>query len=323
MARILLSGSSGLIGKRLAHSLLGDGHDVVPLVRADSREKVRGIRWHPESGDLYADALEHFDFVVHLAGESIAQRWTAEKKRSIRESRVGGTRLLCEALAGRARKPARLVSASAVGIYGDRGDEMLTEDSAPGRGFLADVARDWEAATGPAREAGIEVVHTRFGVVLSPEGGALAKLLPVFRMGAGGVVGGGKQYMSWISLTDAVRAIRFCLGMTVDRLETGATKADRLETGPIPLQGPVNVVAPQAATNREFTHALGDVLGRPMFVPVPALAIRWMFGEMGEATVLASQRAAPARLLAAGFRFEHETLKGALEAELHEKSGPT
>lgn len=296
--RVLVSGSSGLLGTRVRESFCARGHSVVPLVRSSSGVG-EGVRWDPANSTIDSEALEGFDWVIHLAGESIAQRWTAETKRRIRESRVVGTRLLCEALSQRNRRPTKLVCASAIGIYGNRGDELLTEQSAAGADFLAQVAQEWEQATKPAADAGIGVVNARCGVVLSQRGGALAKLLPIFRAGTGGPVGGGRQYMSWISLEDAVRAVDFCLQSPE-------------------ITGPVNVVSPQPVTNREFAQALGHALGRPAIVPAPAFAIRLAFGEMGEATVLASQRVMPARLQAAGFQWLHGLLPQALKAALQE-----
>jgi uncharacterized protein (TIGR01777 family) len=238
------------------------------------------------------------DAVVHLAGESIAAgRWTAAVKERIRRSRVDGTRLLAETLARLERRPRVLVSASAVGYYGDRGDEPLTEESPPGVGFLADVARAWEAAADPARAVGIRVVHPRLGLVLAREGGALPRMALPFRLGLGGVIGSGRQYWSWIALPDAVRVI--------ERALADAT-----------LAGPVNAVAPAPATNREFTRALGRVLGRPTLLPFPALGVRLLMGEMGRALLLGSARVLPRRLERAGFRFEHPELEGALRGAL-------
>jgi len=231
---------------------------------------------------------------VHLAGEPIAEgRWTQEKKRRILESRVKGTRLIAETLAKLNEKPRVLVSASAIGFYGDRGDEVLLEESASGEDFLSEVCREWEKATLAASQAGIRVVHLRIGIVLSAEGGALAKMLTPFKLGVGGRVGGGRQYMSWITLDDLVGVIRRAL-------------ADES------LRGPVNAVAPQAVTNEEFTKALGRVLGRPTFLPVPAFAARLAFGEMADALLLSSARVEPARLKEAGYEFSQTEVEGAL-----------
>ena len=237
--------------------------------------------------------------MVHLAGEPVGERWSGDKKRRIRESRVKGTSLLARTLAGMKRPPGVLVSASAIGIYGDRGAEELAESSRLGTDFLASVSREWEAAADPARQAGIRVVHPRFGVVLSPEGGALGKLLPPFKLGLGGKIGSGQQWVSWIGLHDAVRAIRFLLD-TPD------------------VSGPVNVVAPVPVTNGALTEAVGHAIGRPTIATVPEFAIRLAMGEMADATLLASQRVAPRRLLEAGFRFDYPEIEEALRAELGE-----
>jgi uncharacterized protein (TIGR01777 family) len=230
---------------------------------------------------------------VHLAGENIAERWTPAKKVQIRDSRVKGTELLSKTLAGLSSPPAVLVSASAVGYYGDRGEEPLTDDSAPGRGFLAEVCQAWEAATEPARERGIRVVRLRLGVVLSAAGGALAKMLPPFRLGLGGRLGSGRQYVSWIALGDVVGSIQHAI-------VTGG------------LQGATNAVAPRAVTNQEFTKTLGKVLARPTAIPLPAFAARLMFGEMADELLLASARVQPAKLLASGYQFRHPELEAAL-----------
>jgi uncharacterized protein (TIGR01777 family) len=291
--RILVSGASGLIGSALVPELRRDGHTVSALVR---REPGRGeIRWDPDSGRLDRAELEGFDAVVHLAGENIGARWTAGRKRRIRESRIKGTRLLSEALAALRRPPRVLLSASAVGIYGNRGDEVLTEASRSGdpQDFLVSVGLEWEAAADPARAAGIRVAHTRFGVVLSPAGGALQRLLLPFRMGVGGRLGSGSQWMSWIGIPDAVAALRHIIGANG-------------------IAGPINVTAPDPVLNRELTRILGRVLGRPTVLPVPVWALRLVFGDMAEATLLASARVVPERLLASGYRFHHPGLEAAL-----------
>jgi len=291
--KVLVTGSTGLIGSALVPFLRAGGHEVVRLVRAPLRVEERVVLWDPEAGKIEPSELEGLDAVVHLAGESIAGRWTAEKKARIRESRVRGTRFLCETLARLERPPTVLVSASAIGYYGDRGDELLREESPPGRGFLADVATQWEAATEPAAQRGLRVVLLRFGIVLSPRGGALAQMLPPFRLGLGGPIGSGQQYWSWIAIDDVVRAIQHAL---------------LTET----LRGPVNVVSPDPVRNREFVRALGRVLGRPTLLPMPAAAVRLLFGQMGEELLLASQRVEPIRLLASGFVFQYPDLEGAL-----------
>ena len=296
---ILVSGSTGLIGSNLVPFLQRDRHDVIRLVR--SKPGTGDIQWNPAAGQLDAGALEGFDGVVHLAGESIAgSRWTGEQKLRIRNSRVNSTLLLSQALARLKRPPRVLVSASAVGYYGDRGPEVLREESAPGRDFLAGVCREWESATEPAAQAGIRVVNTRFGMVLSPAGGALAKMLTPFRLGAGGVIGSGSQYMSWIALDDTVRAIHHALG-------SGS------------LRGPVNTASPHPVTNREFTKTLGRVLGRPTIFPMPEFAARLAFGEMADALLLSSQRVEPARLLASGYKFSWPELEPALRYLLGKK----
>jgi len=292
--RVLLSGSSGLVGSALVPFLTHAGHQVVRLVRSQPKDEASEVRWDPEAGDIDAAGLRGVDAAVHLAGESIAAgRWTAARKARILESRAKGTRLLAQTLAGLQPVPKALVSASAVGYYGDRGEETLSEDSASGSAFLSEVCRQWEAATEPAAAAGIRVVNLRSGVVLSTAGGALPRLLTPFRLGVGGTLGSGKQFMSWIALDDVTAAILHAL-MT--------------ET----LRGPVNAVAPQAITNREFTKTLGRVLGRPTLFPMPACAARLAFGQMADELLLASQRVEPAKLLASGYRFRFPDLESAL-----------
>jgi uncharacterized protein len=285
-----------LIGRAVGRALRDDAHQVVPLVRGggDGRSS---ILWDPSSRRFDAASADGADAVIHLAGESIAAgRWTAAKKKSIRDSRVEGTRLLAEGIASCARRPAVLIVASGVGYYGSRGDEILEESSSLGSGFLAEVCRDWEAAADPARAVGIRVVHLRFGVVLAKEGGALATMLPPFRLGLGGKLGDGRQWLSWVSLDDVVSVVRFILhGDTSDA---------------------VNVVVPTPVRNEEFTRALGRVLSRPTFFSVPAFAAHLAFGEMADEALLASTRAVPKRLLDAGFRFEHGELEPALRALL-------
>ncbi len=299
---ILISGSRGFIGATLVPVLIARGHRVVRLVRVPSSFPDQ-IAWDPAAGQLDAHALEGIDAAIHLAGESIAAgRWTAGKKARIRDSRVRGTRLLADALARLTRKPEALICASATGYYGDRGEEILVEDSAAGTGFLADVCREWEAAAEPARAAGIRVAHLRSGVVLSPAGGALAKLLPVFRLGLGGRLGTGRQFMPWITLDDAIEAIVHVLA-----------RAD--------VRGPVNLVSPIPVTNREFTAALGRVLRRPTPFPVPAGVLRIALGEVaGE--LFSSQRVHPARLLGTGYAFGHAELERGLRHLLEPGAAP-
>lgn len=292
--KILVTGSSGLVGSSLVPFLTTGGHEVLRLVR--SAEKSEGVvRWDPKRGEIDGEGLEGLDAVVHLAGENIASgRWTDEVKESIRRSRVEGTRLLAEALAARRQPPKVLVCASAIGFYGDRGVEVMTETSAAGTGFLAEVCRDWEAASQAAIDQGIRVVHVRIGVVLSAEGGALAKMLTPFRLGLGGVVGSGDQYMSWIALDDVVGALHHCL----------------MDDS---VRGPVNGVAPHPVTNREYTKTLGSVLSRPTLLPMPAFAVRLAFGEMGDELLLSSTRVEPRKLLASGYAHRCPELRGALE----------
>jgi uncharacterized protein (TIGR01777 family) len=299
--KILVSGSHGLVGRALVKSLIDDGHEVVRLVRHDRTLGAFEIEWHPNQGRVDAQQIEGFDAVFHLAGESIASgRWTDEKKRAIRDSRVKGTALLSETLAQLSQPPSVFVCASAIGYYGNRGDEVLTETSGPGNDFLASVCVEWEAATRPAAEKGIRTVNTRFGIILDGNGGALAKMLTPFRMGIGGRVGDGKQWMSWITLEDVVAGLKFML------LDTAA-------------RGPVNFVAPKPVTNAEFTRTLGRVLARPTFFPVPAFGVRLAFGEMADALLLSSQRVEPVVLEEKGFPFYWPTLEPALWNLLRER----
>jgi uncharacterized protein len=293
--KILVTGSTGLVGSALIPVLESKGHQIVRLVRSAPKNKEAEIFWDIEKGVLNTDELEGIDAAVHLAGENLAEgRWTEEKKRRILESRAKGTRLLSEALAKLKRKPQVLVSASAVGFYGNRGDEILTEQSASGSDFVAEVCREWELATQPAAQAGVRVVNLRFGVIFSAEGGALKKMLLPFKIGIGGKLGSGRQYMSWITLDDAVGVIEFAL-------ENDS------------LRGPVNTVAPDAPTNKEFTKALGSALSRPTIFPAPAFALRLVFGEMADETLLTSQRVEPARLKEEGYVFKYPELKTALK----------
>ena len=299
---ILVTGSSGLIGAALIPVLNAAGHTVVRLVRSDTAQAGRTLRWDPVAGTLDRESLEGFDAVVHLAGDDISSgTWTAAKKASIRQSRVEGTRLLARILASLQRAPEVLVSASAIGYYGDRGDQILTEDSGPGTGFLASVCRDWEAAAAPAAEAGIRVAYLRLGVVLSADGGALARMLGPFRMGMGGPLGTGRQYVSWVAIDDTV-------GVIAHILSTPS------------LEGPVNVASPAPVTHAEFARTLGRVLGRPTVLGMPRFAVRLMFGEMADELLLASQRLAPTRLLSTGYRFRFPELETALRHLLVERT---
>jgi len=292
--RVAITGATGLIGQALAAFLTTGGHRVIRVVRG--APAPGDAHWDPVRGEIEAGALDGLDAVVHLAGENVAAgRWTADRKRRIRASRVASTGLLSETLARLPRPPKVLVSASAIGIYGSRGDEVLTEASAPGpeNDFFVAVARDWEAAAEPARRAGIRVAHPRFGVVLSPRGGALGKLLPVVRAGIGGPLGNGRMWMSWVSVDDVVGAVHHAL----------------FSEG---FAGPFNVTAPEPVTNREFTRTLGRVLRRPTVIPVPHTALRAAFGEMAEATILSSIRVLPAALERDGYPFRHRQLEVAL-----------
>jgi len=298
--KIIVSGSSGLVGSALMLALQEAGHESVRLVRSQGADD--DIRWDPEKGEIDSRRLEGADALVHLAGESISEgRWTAAKKARIRDCRVQGTKLISETLASLEQKPATLVSASAVGYYGDRGDEICDESSGPGAGFLPDLCREWEAATEAARTAGIRVVNLRIGVVLSTKGGALAKMQPIFRCGLGGIIGSGRQYLSWISLHDLIRVILFTL-----------TEES--------LAGPVNAVTPIAVTNRQFTKILGRALHRPTIFPLPAIAARIILGEMADGLLLSSARILPKQLLDAGFPFFLDELSLALEMILQQDS---
>ena len=303
--RVAVSGSTGLVGSEVVASLSTAGHEVVRLVRRPPAPGEKAVRWDPAKGEVDAAGLEGFDAVIHLAGENVgAGRWTPARKAAIRDSRVNGTRLLCDALAGLARPPKTLVCASAVGYYGDRGGETLAEESPPGTGYLAEVCQEWEAASAPAARKGIRVVALRIGMVLSPEGGALPRMLPLFRAGLGGVLGGGRQYVSWVALDDLPNILLHAL-----------QRGD--------LTGPVNAVAPRPVTNREFTVALGKVLARPTPLPVPAFALRLAVGrEMADALLLASARVVPRRLEETGYRFRFPELGGALHHLLRKGEAP-
>jgi len=289
---VIVSGSSGLVGAALLPFLAESGHTVRRLLREGG--DATDLAWRPDRGELDGRGFAGCDAVVHLAGDPIAGgRWTAAKKQRIRDSRVKGTHLLAETLARVPAPPKTLLVASAIGWYGDRGDEWLDERSHLGAGFLADVCREWEAAARPAADHGIRVVHLRFGVILSAQGGALKKMLPPFKLGLGGRIGHGRQQMSWIALDDVVGVIAKAL-------------ADAR------LAGPVNVVAPEPVTNAEFTRKLGEVLGRPTRFPMPAFAAHLLFGEMADELLLSSQRVKPRALLDAGFSWRWPELEGAL-----------
>jgi uncharacterized protein (TIGR01777 family) len=291
--KVAVSGATGLIGGALAARLSREGHHVIPLVRRPVSAGEQAIGWDPARGTIDRAALAGCDAVVNLAGESVLGRWSPEKKRRIRESRVNGTQLVSEAIAGLSRRPRVLLAASAVGYYGDRGDAELTEESSRGADFLADVARDWEAATGPAARAGVRVVNLRFGIVLTPSGGLLGSLLPPFRLGLGGPIGSGAQYLSWIALGDVLDALVYLL--TAES-----------------ISGPVNVTAPHPLPQLAFVRTLGRVLRRPAVVPLPTFALRMVFGQEAAAMMASGQRVLPARLVAAGYRFHHADLEPAL-----------
>lgn len=298
---ILVTGASGLIGKALTAHLTQSGHRLSRMVRKD-RPGPQEVRWDPSGGIPDTEPLEGLDAVLHLAGENISEgRWTAEKKRRIRDSRIQGTQLLAQSLARLFDPPKVLISVSAVGYYGDRGEEILDETSGKGSGFLADVCEEWEKATAPALMRGIRVVLPRFGMVLSAMGGALARMLPVFRLGIGGRIGDGRQYVSWIAIEDLVGALDHVLHNES-------------------IHGPVNVVAPNPVTHREFAAALGRVLSKPAFFALPAFAARLAFGQMADELLLASARVSPARLQSSGYKFRFPELEGALRRALQESA---
>ncbi|WP_339133544.1 MAG: TIGR01777 family oxidoreductase [Candidatus Electrothrix sp. GW3-4] len=288
---ILVSGASGLIGSEVSRLLTAQGHRVLPLRRNSDSMPC----WDIERKIVQLDPAQQIDVVIHLAGENVAQgRWTAAKKERILRSRVEGTRLLAEFFAAAPTKPRLMISASAIGFYGDRGDEELDETSTKGTGFLSDVSQAWEAATRPAAEAGIRVVNTRFGMVLSADGGALTKVLPPFRMGLGGPVGNGSQYMSWVSIHDVALAIRHIMVQEE-------------------LHGPVNIVAPHPVTNRQFTRVLSKVLRRPAFFPVPRFILSFFLGEMARELLFASAQVYPRKLQASGYVFATPDIDSALQ----------
>ena len=290
--KIAIAGASGLVGSALIPILQSDGNQITRLVR--SSPKAGEIEWHPNQDEVSTQSLQGFDVIINLAGENIAGgRWTDEQKRKIRDSRVNGTHLLSEAIAKMNSKPKAFICASATGIYGDRDDEVLDEQSESGGGFLAGVCREWEKATEPANKAGVRVVNLRFGPILARDGGMLSKLLTPFKMGMGGKVGSGKQHISWIALDDAVSAIK----LAIDRQT---------------IHGPLNVVSPNPVTNEEFTKTLGHVLNRPTALAIPAFAARLAFGEMADEMLLASQKVMPKKLTSAGFQFQYPQLEAAM-----------
>lgn len=295
---VAITGASGLVGTALTKHLEAAGVEVRPFVRGASQSPKGGtvVRWDPAKAEIDVAALEGVDAVVNLAGESVVGLWTDGKKQRIRESRVSSTALVAKAMAGLKRSPAVLVSASAIGFYPDVGDDWLDETAAAGDGFLSSVCSDWEAATKPAEDAGIRVVHLRIGIVLAKEGGALEKMAMPFRLGVGGPLGSGKQFVSWIALDDLLAAISMALSDDA-------------------LRGPVNAVAPNPVTNGELSKTLGAVLHRPSFMPAPAFAIRAALGEFST-EVLSSHRIAPKRLTDAGFAWKHASVESALRAAL-------
>ncbi|MDA1016343.1 MAG: TIGR01777 family oxidoreductase [Planctomycetota bacterium] len=295
--QILMTGASGLVGTATRHQLLPN-HEVRRLVRSTSSNRaVEDVVWDPQSGNMDRQCLEQADVVVHLAGENLGRRWNSALKQQIRDSRILGTQLLCETIAKCESPPRVLIAASAIGYYGHRGDEELIESSSPGSGFLAELVRDWEAATEPAKAGGTRVVNLRIGVVLSKDGGALKSMLLPFKLGLGGIVGNGRQFWSWIELSDLARVIEFAI---------------QTES----LSGPVNAVAPNPPTNREFTKALGRTLHRPTVFPMPAFAAKLVLGEMAQELLLASARVIPAKLTEHDFEYQHADLDEALRHAL-------
>ena len=298
--RIVVTGATGLVGSLLCNKLEKAGAKAIRAVRRPVQDDARELYWNPDRGEIDRAKLEGVDAVVHLAGENIAGgRWTEAFKQKILDSRIKGTHLISDALARLERKPRVFICASAIGYYGNRGADVMTEQSAPDTDFLAQVCAQWEASCQAARDAGIPVTNIRIGVVLSPDGGALAKMLTPFKLGAGGKIGSGDQYMSWIALDDLVGAIVYLLSRDE------------------PVTGPVNIVAPNPATNLGFTKTLGRVLSRPTFFPMPAFAARLLLGEMADALLLSSTRVAPQALISSGFKFQYPELEPALRHLLH------
>lgn len=296
---ILVTGSTGLIGTALVQSLETAGHQVIRAVRRPVKDPKKETQWDPANGKIDRDRLEGLDAVVHLAGANIAgKRWTAAYKQKLIDSRTQGTTLLSDTLAKLDRKPKVFASASAIGFYGNRGEEQLDESSPSGNGFLPEICLQWERSCQAARDAGIRVANLRLGVVLSPASGALSSMLTPFKLGLGGILGNGRQHFSWIALPDAIQAIQFILANDT-------------------LSGPINLVTPNPVTNREFTKTLGGILSRPTVFPLPAFAARLIFGEMADALFLDSTRVTPQVLAQAGFNFQHPTLEPALRHLLH------
>jgi uncharacterized protein (TIGR01777 family) len=301
MMKILVTGASGLIGSTLVLSLEKNNHEVYKLVRARANLLVHEIAWDPQQGIINPSLLEGLDAVVHLAGENIMGRWSEAKKARIRNSRVKGTQLLCRSLCLLRRPPPVVVCASAIGYYGNRKDEVLTEQSTKGAGFLADVCEEWEEATRPAAEKGIRIINLRIGMVLSARGGALKQMLPIFKLGLGGRMGSGDQYVSWIAIDDLVRIIEYAINQES-------------------LAGPLNAAAPYPVTNQELAKTLGHILHRPAFFLMPACVVKLIFGELGEETLLSSQRVKPQKLEETGFKFDYPHLEEALRHLLYPSS---
>lgn len=295
--KILISGSHGFIGSAVYTRLSEQGHDVFRLIRSAQIPHSHEIVWDPVKGYIDHTRLDGFEAVIHLAGENIYGRWTEAKKQSIRDSRVNGTGFLCGTLTEMDNKPRTLISASAVGYYGNRGEQECHDSTPAGAGFLSEVCRAWEAATDPAAKAGIRVVNLRFGMVLGKGGGSLEKMLPMFKMGMGGTLGDGQQWMSWISIRDAVEVVELALRNAS-------------------LCGPVNATAPEPVRNKEFTEMLGHVLRRPEVVPVPKTLLRMVFGDFTEEALLTSIKALPTKLEQLGFEFEHPNIETALKAAI-------
>lgn len=298
--KVVAAGVGGMLGRALINRLSADGAQVTRLVRpsskgADPNKEV----WNPKQGQLNPSVLEGADAVICLNGAGVAdRRWTRAYKQELRDSRVVPTKLLVDTMAHLNQKPKMLLMASAVGFYGDRGDTVLDESAEPGTGFLADLSLAWEDAAKAAEDLGVRVVWCRIGVVLAPNGGALAKMLPPFRMGLGGVVGSGKQYMSWISIEDVIASMIFCINNTQ-------------------VSGPINMTAPEPATNAQFTRALGRALGRPTIFPMPGFVAKGIFGEMGDAILLGGSRVVPRKLQEAGYQFQYPTLEQALSQQIN------
>ena len=292
--KIGITGASGFLGQQLTRSLRDAGHQVLRIGRGADND----IPWNPDAGTIDLAKCAGIDAFIHLAGASVGAKWTPEHKRAIRDSRVNGTALIARTVAALSPKPRVLICASAIGIYGDAGDAICDEQAPAGDDFLAKVGLAWESAAEPARAAGVRTVHLRFGIVLSKLGGALPRMLPAFKTGTGGRLGNGRQWMSWVSLDDVLAIVPFVLANDA-------------------LDGAVNAVAPTPVTNAEFTRTLARAVRRPALFPVPAFALKLMFGEMAEGTLLVSQRVVPTRLLAAGFVFRHPQLDSALRAAVN------